>query len=360
MGQGPSPLIHVDLGSFFVAVERRRRPELAARPVVIGGRPGSRGAVAAASREARRSGVQPGMPLSEAAMRCPDAVFIDGAFDLYFAAAMEIDAVIRRESSEIEWRSIDELFVAFPSSRSTRDVVAAAERIRHEVEALGFDAACGVARTKLVASIASQLTRPRGVLHVLDGYEARFLAPLKIELLPGLDPAVARRLRGAGIRRLGQVARLDEQQALRIAGRGGAALAKRATGMDTSRVRRTALPPPRIQDVRLASPSKDANEIRAAVRAQVERAGCDLRARGLFARTLTLRLRFADGRNESRTGMLPEPSALDDALFAVALELLSRIWTGERLVSAVSVSCAGLLAGSADAALFPLAPRRSA
>src|SRR5437764_15201672 len=163
--------------------------------------------VAAASRDARRHGVRAGMPSAEASIRCPDAAFLDGAFDAYFAAAVQVDEVLRRESADIEWRSIDEVYVGFAARTSlpaAAAALAAGERIRHGLQELGFDAALGLARSKLVARIASQLTRPRGVVRVLDGYEARFLSPLKIDVLPDVDEALARRFRAAGIRRLGQ------------------------------------------------------------------------------------------------------------------------------------------------------------
>lgn len=357
MGQGAGPLItHIDLDAFFVAVERVRRPELAGLPVIIGGRPGGRGMVASASREARRSGVRAGMPLSEAAIRCPDAVFVDGAFDAYFAASLQVDEALRRESSDVEWLSIDEAVVALPSLSRPRAALETVDRIQRAIHALGFDAACGVARSKLVARIAAQLGRPRGMVHVLDGYEARFLAPLKIEMLPGIDPALARRLRASGIRRLGQIAKLTEPQLSLLAGRSGAALGRRAAGIDVSRVRRTALPPARIDDRELVPPTADATVIHAALAFDVERLGRELRSRGVFARTLTLRLRFPDGRVDSRTATLPEPSALDEVLLASAIDLLPRVWSGERLVRAVGVSCGGLLSGARDATFFAPSP----
>jgi DNA polymerase-4 len=347
---------HLDLDSFFVAVERRRRPELIGRPVVIGGRPGGRGMVAAASREARRCGIRVGMPLAQASVRCPDGVFLDGAFDAYFAASLQVDALLRRESPEIEWQSIDEVFVGL----SSLEIL---ERIQEGVRALGFDASCGVARSKLVARIASRLGRPRGVVHVLDGYEARFLSPLKIEMLPGIDAALASRLRAAGIRRLGQVAKLSESQLSLLAGRAGTALARHAAGIDASRIRRTAAPPARIEEHALAAPSADAATIHTALRAEAERVGRELRSRGVFARTLTLRLRFAEhqgngGRVDSRTLALSEATALDDALLAGAMELLPRLWSEDRSIRAVGISCAGLLAGAGDPALFPVRARQ--
>lgn len=336
-------VVHLDLDSFFVAVERSRRPELAGRPVVIGGRPGSRGMVAAASREARKCGIRVGMPLAQAALRCPDGVFLDGAFDAYFAASLDVDAVLRRNSPDIEWQSIDEVFVGLPATARPRAAVDIAEQIQQGIRALGFDVSLGLARSKLVARIASQIGRPRGVVHVLGGYEARFLSPLKIEMLPGMDPSLARRLRAAGIRRLGQIAKLPEPQLTRLAGRAGPALARHAAGIDGSRVRRTATPPGRIEEHQLPAASAGPAIVRAALMAEVERAGRELRSRGVFARTLTLHVRFADGRIDSRTLPLSEATALDGALLAAATDLLARLWSGERLIRALAVSCAGVL-----------------
>jgi DNA polymerase-4 len=361
MGQGAGSLIaHIDLDAFFVAVERARRPELAGVPVIIGGRPGGRGMVASASREARRTGVRAGMPLAQAAIRCPGAVFVGGAFDAYFAASLQVDEVLRRESPDVEWLSIDEVVVALAPAARPRAAIETVERMHGAIHALGFDASCGVARSKLVARVAAQLGRPRGLVHVLDGYEARFLAPLKIEMLPGIDPSLARRLRSSGIRRLGQLAKLTDPQLTLLAGRDGAALGRRAAGIDASRVRRTALPPPRVEDRECVPPTSDPALIHATLRAEVERVGRQLRSGGLFARTLTLRLRFADGRLDSRTTTLAEPSALDDALLESAVELLARLWPGERLIRGVRVSCGGVLAAQAHGALFALGQQNRA
>jgi DNA polymerase IV len=349
---------HLDLDSFFVAVERGRRPDLIGRPVVIGGRPGSRGMVAAASREARRCGIRVGMPLAQASIRCPDGIFLDGAFNAYFAASLHVDEILRRKTPDIEWQSIDEVFVGLGESARPPTAVETAEQIQASIRALGFDLSLGLARSKLVARIASQLGRPRGVVHVLDGYEARFLSPLKIEMLPGIDPSLARRLRAAGIRRLGQIAKLSEPQLSLLAGRAGATLARHAAGIDASRIRRTAMPPARTEEHQLAGPSADTAIIRAALSSEVERLGRELRSRGVFARTLTLRLRFADGRVDSRTMPLGEATALDDALLAAAMELLARLWSGDRLVRALGIACAGLLAGTGAPALFPVRARQ--
>jgi nucleotidyltransferase/DNA polymerase involved in DNA repair len=308
--------------------------------------------VAAASREARRCGIRAGMPLAQAAIRCPDGTFLAGAIDDGFAAAQQVDELVRRETPDIEWDSIDELFAGLPDALGPTRAIAVAERLHRTIGELGFDVSCGVARSKLVARIASQLGRPRGVVHVLDGYEARFLSPLKVEMLPGVDLALARKLRAAGIRRLGQLARLTESQLASLIGRAGTSLRRQAAGIDPSRIKRTALPPARIKESELADATADPAILAGAIRRECERIGHDLRSRGVFARSITLRVRLGDGRVESRTAPLPEPTALDDALFAAAAELLPRLWNGERLVRAVGVSCTGLIAGSSQ--LFDL------
>jgi DNA polymerase-4 len=356
-------IAHVDLGSFFIAVERARKPELIGRAIVIGGRPGSGGLVAAASREARRAGVRPGMLLAQASVRCPDAVFLGGAVDAYLAASARVDEVLRRESVDIEWVSIDEAYIGIPHTlrpgssgkgtpaNASADI-AAIERIQKALQAMGLDAACGLARTKVVARIASQLARPRGVVHVLEGYEARFLAPLKIELLPGVDPVLGRKLRAAGIRRLGQLAKLSETQLSLLAGRSGATLARQAAGIDLTRVLRTALPHAPLDDYELPTPTADPEVLRALVGARAEHLGRQLRAHGVVARSITLRIRYADGRVDSRTAALAQPSALDEPLSAVACELLIKMSRPERLVRAVNVTCPGLLSAAGDPALF--------
>jgi DNA polymerase-4 len=343
---------HLDLDSFFIAVERARDPSLRERPVIVGGRPGGRGLVAAASREARRDGVRIGLPLDAAAIRCPTAAFREGSLGAYLDAARQVDVILRRHTSLVEWFSIDEAFIELPRARG-RTAVDIIETIRRDVAALGLDVACGLAQSKLVARVASRLAHPRGLVHVLDGYEPRFLSPLKIDVLPGLDPAVRRRLRAVGIRRIGQVARLTEAQMAALAGRAGPALVRQAAGVDRGRVRPTPLPVTPLADDDLATPTADRAALETLLRARVERAARDLRLRGSYARSLTVRLRYADGKIDSRSAPLREPSALDDVLAAAALDLLARMLRPERLVRAIGVACGGVRCVEGRLSLFP-------
>jgi DNA polymerase-4 len=343
-------IAHVDLDSFMVAVERVRSPGLRASPLIIGGQPTGRGTVAAASREARRCGVRLGMPLVQAALLCPSAAFVDGSFDSYIQASQRADDVLRRETPDVEWVSIDEAFLALPGTKPASAAVEALERIQQTLHAMGLDAACGVGRSKIVARVASQFAHPRGVVHVLDGYEARFLAPLKIEMLPGLDVTLAKKLRAAGIRRLGQIAKLSDAQLAQLAGRSAAALARQAAGIDASRLRRTPLPPRRIQDEELPRPTADAEAVLQAIHAQAERLERELRGRSVVARALTLRIRYADGHVESRSGSLSCTPA--GSLDATARDLFARLHRPERLVCAIGLSCSGVLDATGVPALL--------
>ena len=280
-------------------------------------------------------------------------MFLDGSFDSYLSASLQVDEVLRRVSSDIEWISIDEAFVGLSRAESSR-AVRSLDELLDALRQLGLDAAFGLGRSKTVARIASRLARPRGVVHVLDGYEARFLSPLKIEMLPDLEPPIARRLRARGIRRLGQLAGLTESQLVSLTGPTGRDLVRQAAGRDSTAVRRRPLPVRPIEEQPLVPPTADGAAAVDAIAICAARLGRTLRVRGVFARSITVRVRYVDNRSESRTLDLPEPSALTEVLQTIAAEILERIDRPGHLVRAVGLSCSGLLDGAGAPALFPL------
>src|SRR5687767_2484539 len=193
-------IVHIDLNDFLVSVERKHKPSLNGRPVVIGGQPTGWGRVVAASREAAQRGVKAGMSLSVAASRCPSAIFLDGEFDRYLDASAAIDELLREPRLPVEWTSIDSVFIdasgggaagSATGGGSRANARQVAERLQTALRnQLGFEAACGIASTKIAAQIASRLARPAGLLYVLPGYEERLLAPLDVALLPDLPPGM--------------------------------------------------------------------------------------------------------------------------------------------------------------------------
>ena len=233
-------ILHVDLDAFFAAVEQRDRPELRGRPVVVGGAGGSdaRGVVSAASYEARRFGIHSAMPLRTAAALCPDAVFlpVDGA--RYVAASGEVMAILARFTPRVEPISIDEAFLDVAGSEA---LFGPPEAIAHAIKAavrseVGLTASVGVASTKLVAKIASDLQKPDGLVVVRAGAEATFLAPLPIRRLWGIGEKTRLALADFGVRTIGDLATIPPDALRRRFGEHGARLAERARGIDPSPV----------------------------------------------------------------------------------------------------------------------------
>src|SRR6476619_3463734 len=231
-------ILHVDLDAFFAAVEQRDRPELRGRPVIVGGDPGGRGVVSAASYEARRFGIHSAMSLREAYRRCPDAVFLPVDGRRYQAASREVMAILRRYTPAVEPISIDEAFLDVTGSAILfGDGPVIARRIKDDVRAeVGLTASVGVASTKLVAKIASDLQKPDGLVVVPLGEEEAFLAPLPISRLWGVGEKTAVALKDYNVRTIGDLAALPPDLLIRRFGKHGASLVARARGVDADTV----------------------------------------------------------------------------------------------------------------------------
>ena len=227
-------ILHVDLDAFFAAVEQRDRPELRGKPVIVGGIPPGRGVVSAASYEARVFGVHSAMSLTEAVRRCPDGVFLPVDGRRYQQASRDVMAILRRFTPQVEPISIDEAFLDVTGSRplfGEGPQIAATIKaaVRDDV---GLTASVGVATTKLVAKIASDLRKPDGLVVVAPGDEATFLAPLPIWRLWGVGEKTAAVLAEYGVKTIGDLAALPPDQLTRRFGKHGGSLALRAQGLD--------------------------------------------------------------------------------------------------------------------------------
>ena len=237
-GMAQRTILHVDLDAFFAAVEQRDRPELRGRPVIVGGEPGSRGVVSAASYEARKFGVHSAMSLREASRRCPNGVFLPVDGRRYQQASRDVMAILRRYTPLVEPISIDEAFLDVTGSAGLfGDGPTIAARIKAAVQAdVGLTASVGVASNKLVAKVASDLRKPDGLVVVPAGEEAAFLAPLPIGRLWGVGEKTAVALADYGVRTIGDLAALSGTVMEGRFGKHGASLAERARGIDTDPV----------------------------------------------------------------------------------------------------------------------------
>ncbi|MFI5292421.1 MAG: DNA polymerase IV, partial [Candidatus Limnocylindrales bacterium] len=202
-------ILHVDLDAFFAAVEQRDRPELRGRPVIVGGGgPHDRGVVTAASYEARAYGVRSAMPLRTAGALCPHGVFIPNDGRKYAAASKQVMAILRRFTPLVEPISIDEAFLDVAGTEGLfGDAPAVAVAIKAAIAMeVQLTASVGVATTKLVAKVASDLRKPDGLVIVPAGQEAAFLAPLPIARLWGVGPQTRQALEVYGVRTIGDLA----------------------------------------------------------------------------------------------------------------------------------------------------------
>lgn len=319
---------HVDCDAFYASIEKRDRPELLTRPVIVGG--GRRGVVAAACYVARTRGVRSAMPMFKALAACPDAVVIKPDMAKYAAAAREVRALMEALTPLVQPLSIDEAVLDLAGTealhRAPPAVVLA--RFAREVERqVGITVSIGLAHNRLLAKLAAERDKPRGFA-VLGAEAAAWLADQPVTLLPGVGPALAKRLNAAGFARLGQLAALDMREAARRFGEEGPGLVARARGEDGRRVS-----PEREAKSISAETTFDADlrtvaDLEAPLWRMCEKLARRLREKGLAAGGVVLKLKTAEFELRSRHVRLARPTRLPETLFRAAQPLLAREATG--------------------------------
>jgi DNA polymerase-4 len=318
-------ILHVDLDAFYASVEQLDDPALRGRAVVVGGT-GPRGVVCAASYEARTFGVHSAMPTGRARRACPHAVFLPPRFDRYSDKSKEVMAILRSTTEVVEQLSIDEAFVDAAGVRRRHGdgpqvATMLKARIRDET---GLTASIGVATTKFLAKLASDMSKPDGLLTVEPGTEVAFLAPLPVQRLWGVGPATFGKLDRMGVRTIGDVAALPEDI---LIGALGASL-----GRHLARLARN-------EDDRVVEPERELKSIgaeetydsdlhthadcdRELVRL-AERVGTRVRDARMAARTVTLKIRFADFETRTRSRTLAEATERSSDVLETARALVA-------------------------------------
>jgi DNA polymerase-4 len=355
---------HVDCDAFYASVEKRDRPELLPLPVVVGGG-GQRGVVSSACYIARAAGVRSAMPMFKALRLCPDAVVVRPEMAKYAAAARDIRALMERLTPLVQPLSIDEAVLDLSGTAALHRAPPAAVLARFALQVereVGVTVSVGLAPNRLLAKIAAERDKPRGFAVIGAAEAASLLAPEPVTLLPGVGPAMAKRLAAAGFTRLGQLAALAPLEAARRFGEDGPALAARARGEDA----RPVVPERETRSISAETTfDADLSAVEALERPlwrMCEKLSRRLAEKGFAAGGVVLKLKTAGFALRTRHARLPAPTALPDTLFAAARPLLLREADGTafRLIGVgAQPLVAAALADRGDLA-DPEAPRRAA
>jgi len=326
-------IFHVDMDAFFVSVEELFDPSLKGKPVVVGGQKGERGVVSAASYAARKFGVHSAMPLRTAEKLCPQAIFVDGHGDRYRDYSHKVYEVLGTFSPQVEMASIDEAYLDMTGTdRLHGPPLRAAHALHERVKSTTqLNCSVGIGTSRLIAKVSSAQAKPNGVLWIVPGREANFLAPLEVRSIPGVGKVMEQNLHKMGIRRVGDLAKLDESVLDEHFGKWGLALAGKAQGKDAGGWFDTEVA--EHTDAKSISHEHTYNDdtatqeqLESTLMRLSEMVGRRLREAGFFARTLQLKLRYKDFSTITRAHSLSAATQLDIEIFEQIRTLFRKNW----------------------------------
>src|SRR5689334_10591443 len=329
----PRTIFHVDMDAFFVSVEELFNPELKGKPVVVGGQRDERGVVSAASYEARKFGVHSAMPLRTAAKLCPQAIFVNGHPDRYRECSEKVHRVLTSFSPQVEMASIDEAYLDMTGTERLHGPPLRAAHLLHQKMKSETQLNCsiGIGMSRLIAKVSSAQAKPNGVLWIVPGQEAKFLAPLDVREIPGVGKVTEQNLHGLGIHKVGDLARFDEAFLEERFGKWGLALAGKARGEDAggwfdSEVGADTDPKSISHEHTYNEDTANPEQLESTLMRLSEMVGRRLREHGYYARTVQLKLRYKDFSTITRAHTLESPTQLDTEIFEQIRVLFRKNW----------------------------------
>ena len=345
-------IVHLDLDAFFAAVEVLENPDLADKPLLIGGKPQERGVVATASYPARAHGIRSAMPMSRALQLCPEAIVLPPRLGHYRGYSRRVMAILRQISPLTEQMSIDEAYLELTDLvKVWEEAIEIASRLQRQVrEKVGLSASLGVATNKLVAKIASDRDKPGGLTVVRPGEEPAFLAPLSVRVLWGIGPKTAEELGKMGVTTVGQLAQLPQATLRARFGTHGTAMARQAQGIDTRPLvtehERKSIGQERtfVRDI------SDWGALKQHLWSMSRNVAQHLKKAKLAAGTV--KLRYADFTTLTRQMTLAVPIDDERETYRAALTLLERAWEHKRPVRLLGVAGRNLSTPSAQLPLW--------
>ncbi len=348
-------IIHLDMDAFYASVEQRDRPELRGRPVAVGGN-SRRAVVAAASYEARTFGVRSAMPMFRARHLCPELVVVDLRMEHYRAVSQQIRAILEAHTELIEPLALDEFYLdVSATAASIGEAGALARRMKDEIRSgTGLTASAGVAPSKFVAKIASDLEKPDGLVIVEPDAVIAFLAPLPVSRMWGVGQVTERRLKELGIHTLADIAATDPARLGDLLGKHGPRMVEFARGADPRPVQVSREPKSVSNETTFEEDTSDLVQLAEHITRLAQRVADRLQRRGLVGRTVVLKLTYRNFQHVTRRTTLTAPTGDADVIAAAARALLDRSAAASRLVRLVGVGVSGLASGGGDVAQLSL------
>ena len=345
----PRTIFHVDMDAFFVSVEELYDPSLKGKAVVVGGQRDERGVVSAASYEARKFGVHSALPLRTAAKLCPHATFVDGHPERYRECSEKVFKVLQAFSPQVEMASIDEAYLDMTGTARLHGppLLAAHKLHRRMKDETCLNCSIGIGSSRLIAKVSSAQAKPNGVLWIVPGEESKFLAPLDVREIPGVGKVMESHLHKLGIKKVGDLARLEESELEERFGKWGLALAGKARGEDAggwfdSEVGADTEAKSISHEHTYNEDTADPSQLEATLMRLSEMVGRRLREANFYARTLQLKLRYKDFTTITRAHTLPASTQLDGEIFEQVRALFRRNWKPGRQVRLLGVQASSL------------------
>lgn len=333
--EGPRIVLHVDMDSFFAAVEVREHPDLAGKPVVVGADPKEgegRGVVCTCSYEARNYGIHSAMPISRAYRLCPDAVFLSPRYPLYSEVSERIMAILRGYADRFQQVSIDEAYLDVSSLQNYEWAATMAARIKDDLlSEEHLSCSVGVGPGKTIAKIASDMQKPGGLVVIRPWQVPELIHPLPVTRIPGIGRKTAIALRQRGISTIGDIPRTDIQVLRDIFGKGAVQIRDLAYGIDTSEVRELSGSKSISREITFVQDCDDPGQILDTLHGMAEILVGDLEQFDLLARTVTIKIRFSDFSTITRARSLPCQTRDPRAILCTARDLAFPFLAGRKI-----------------------------
>lgn len=337
----PRTVLHVDLDAFFCSVEMLLDPDLIGKPFVVGGSPQGRGVVSSASYPARKYGVRSAMPTAQALRLCPGLIVVRGHYDEYGKRSRELMRFLRKSAPVMQQISIDEAFLDVSGHPEPGEQIAR-ELGQEILDRFRLPTSWGVASSKLVAKIATEVGKPRGLVVVPPGEEPDFLADLPVQMLPGVGPKTNERLSAINVRTIGDLAAIPEPRLIDLFGARGRYLATSAAGKDDRPVQEGRQAKSMSAETTFSRDVGAEEELRKTFLSLSERVGRRLRRSGLAGTTVRVKVRWPDFTTLTRQTSLEGTTDHDGEIFQLAWALFLKVWRPGRKVRLIGVGVADL------------------